>query len=145
MKWLILTVGKSALPYAKAGRDEYLERLAHFAPVAKVTVKASNPARESAGLLDLSQGCLRVVLHERGTAPTSRELAAKVDQWRQSGRRIAVIIGGADGHDPSLLDAADFLWSLGPLTLQHELALVVALEQLYRAHTILTGHPYHRD
>jgi 23S rRNA (pseudouridine1915-N3)-methyltransferase len=145
MKWLILTVGKSALPYAKAGRDEYLERLAHFAPVAKVTVKASNPARESAGLLDLSQGCLRVVLHERGTAPTSRELAAKVDQWRQSGRRIAVIIGGADGHDPSLLDAADFLWSLGPLTLQHELALVVALEQLYRAHTILAGHPYHRD
>jgi 23S rRNA (pseudouridine1915-N3)-methyltransferase len=138
-------VGKSALPYAKAGRDEYLERLAHFAPVAKVTVKASNPARESAGLLDLSQGCLRVVLHERGTAPTSRELAAKVDQWRQSGRRIAVIIGGADGHDPSLLDAADFLWSLGPLTLQHELALVVALEQLYRAHTILAGHPYHRD
>jgi 23S rRNA (pseudouridine1915-N3)-methyltransferase len=145
MKWLILTVGKSALPYAKAGRDEYLERLAHFAPVAKVTVKASNPARESAGLLELSQGCFRVVLHERGTAPTSRELAAKVDQWRQSGRRIAVIIGGADGHDPSLLDAADFLWSLGPLTLQHELALVVALEQLYRAHTILAGHPYHRD
>jgi 23S rRNA (pseudouridine1915-N3)-methyltransferase len=145
MKWLILTVGKSALPYAKAGRDEYLERLAHFAPVAKVTVKASNPARESAGLLELSEGCFRVVLHERGTAPTSRELAAKVDQWRQSGRRIAVIIGGADGHDQSLLDAADFLWSLGPLTLQHELALVVALEQLYRAHTILSGHPYHRD
>lgn len=145
MKWLILTVGKSALPYAKAGRDEYLERLAHFAPVAKVTVKASNPARESAGLLELSEGCFRVVLHERGTAPTSRELAAKVDQWRQSGRRVAVIIGGADGHDQSLLDAADFLWSLGPLTLQHELALVVALEQLYRARTILVGHPYHRD
>ena len=145
MKWLLLTVGKSALPYAKAGRDEYLERLAHFAPVAKVTVKASNPARESAGLLELSEGCFRVVLHERGTAPTSRELAAKVDQWRQSGRRVAVIIGGADGHDQSLLDAADFLWSLGPLTLQHELALVVALEQLYRAHTILSGHPYHRD
>ena len=145
MKWLILTVGKSSLPYAKAGRDEYLERLAHFAPVAKVTVKASNPARESAGLLEMSEGCFRVVLHERGTAPTSRELAAKVDQWRQSGRRIAVIIGGADGHDQSLLDAADFLWSLGPLTLQHELALVLALEQLYRAHTILSGHPYHRD
>ena len=145
MKWLILTVGKSALPYAKAGRDEYLGRLAHFAPVAKVTVKASNPARESAGLLELSEGCFRVVLHEHGTAPTSRELAAKVDRWRQSGKRVALIIGGADGHDQSLLDAADFLWSLGPLTLQHELALVVALEQLYRAQTILSGHPYHRD
>jgi 23S rRNA (pseudouridine1915-N3)-methyltransferase len=145
MKWLLLTVGKSALPYAKAGRDEYLERLAHFAPVAKVTVKASNPARESAGLLELSEGCFRVVLHEHGKQLTSRELAAKVDQWRQSARRVAVIIGGADGHDRSLLETADFLWSLGPLTMQHELALVVALEQLYRAQTILAGHPYHRD
>lgn len=145
MKWLLLTVGKSALPYAKAGRDEYLERLAHFAPVAKVTVKASNPTRESANLLEMSNGYFRVVLHERGTAVTSRELAVKVDEWRQSARRVAVIIGGADGHDDSLIEAADFLWSLGPLTLQHELALVVALEQLYRAHTILSGHPYHRD
>jgi 23S rRNA (pseudouridine1915-N3)-methyltransferase len=58
---------------------------------------------------------------------------------------VAIIVGGSDGHSQPLLDAADFLWSLGPLTLQHELALVVALEQLYRAHTILTGHPYHRD
>jgi 23S rRNA (pseudouridine1915-N3)-methyltransferase len=145
MKFLLLTVGKSALPYAKAGRDEYLERLAHFAPVAKVTVKASNSARESASLLEHSEGCLRIVLHEHGQQLTSRELAAKVDQWRQSARRVAVIIGGADGHDKTLLDQADFLWSLSPLTIQHELALVVALEQLYRAHTILAGHPYHRD
>lgn len=145
MKWLLLTVGKSALPYAKAGRDEYLERLAHFAPVSKVTVKASSPVRESASLLELSEGYFRVVLHERGTALTSRELATKVDQWRQAARPVAIIIGGADGHDRPLLEAADFLWSLGPLTLQHELALVVALEQLYRARTILAGHPYHRD
>lgn len=145
MKWLLLTVGKSALPYARDGRDEYLERLARFATVGKVTVKASTPARESAALLELSEGCLRVVLHEHGSAPTSRELAAKVDQWRLSARTVAIIVGGADGHDGRLLESADFLWSLGPLTIQHELALVVALEQLYRAHTILAGHPYHRD
>jgi len=58
---------------------------------------------------------------------------------------MAFILGGANGHDQSLLERADFLWSLGPLTLQHELALVVTLEQLYRARTILAGHPYHRD
>lgn len=145
MKWLLLTVGKPALPYAKAGRDEYLERLARFSPVAEVAVKASNPARESAGLLEHSEGCLRIVLHEHGAQLTSRQLAAKVDQWRQSSRRVAVILGGAEGHDRPLLEAADFLWSLGPLTLQHELALVVALEQLYRAQTILAAHPYHRD
>jgi 23S rRNA (pseudouridine1915-N3)-methyltransferase len=145
MKWLLLTVGKPALAYAKAGRDEYLERLGTFTPIEHAAIKASDRTRESADLFARSEGCFRVVLHEHGQQLTSRQLAAKVDQWRQSGRRVAMIIGGADGHDQPLLDAADFLWSLGPLTLQHELALVVALEQLYRAHTILTGHPYHRD
>lgn len=145
MKWLLITVGKSALTYARDGRDEYLSRLAKFATIGKIVVKPSNPARESADLLAGSEGHFRVVLHERGTALTSRELATKVDQWRQAARPVAILLGGADGHDQRLLDSADFLWSLGPLTLQHELALVVALEQLYRAHTILGGHPYHRD
>ena len=145
MRYLVLTVGKSALPYARDGRDEYLERLARYATVGKVPVKPASPARETEGLLELSEGHFRVVLHERGTAVTSRQLAAKVDEWRLAARPVAIIVGGSDGHSQPLLDAADFLWSLGPLTLQHELALVVALEQLYRAHTILTGHPYHRD
>ena len=145
MKWLLLTVGKPALAYAKAGRDEYLTRLAKFAPIEQATIKASDRARESAELLARSDGRFRIVLHEHGQQLTSRQLAAKVDQWQQAARPIAVILGGADGHDEPLLEAADFLWSLGPLTLQHELALVVALEQLYRAHTILARHPYHRD
>ncbi len=145
MKWLLLTVGKPALAYAKAGRDEYLARLTKFAPIEHITVKASDKPRESADLLARSEGCFRVVLHEHGTPLTSRQLAAKLDQWQQAARPVAVIIGGADGHDQSLLAQADFCWSLGPLTLQHELALVVVLEQLYRARTILVGHPYHRD
>ena len=145
MKWLLCTVGKPALAYAKLGRDEYLGRLAKFAPVEHATVKSSDRTRESAELLACSEGHFRVVLHEHGQQLTSRKLAAKLDEWQQAARPVAVIVGGADGHDRSLLEAADFLWSLGPLTLQHELALVVALEQLYRAHTILAGHPYHRD
>jgi 23S rRNA (pseudouridine1915-N3)-methyltransferase len=145
MKWLLLTVGKPALAYAKAGRDEYLARLEKFTPVDHVAIKASDRARESAELLARSEGRFRVVLHEGGQQLTSRQLAAKVDQWQQAARPVAVILGGAHGHDQPLLKAADFPWSLGPLTLQHELALVVALEQLYRAHTILARHPYHRD
>lgn len=145
MKWLLLTVGKPALAYAKAGRDEYLARLAKYAPLQHVTVKASDRARESADLLARSEGHFRIVLHEHGPQLTSRQLAAKLDEWQQAARPAAIIIGGADGHDQSLLDQADFLWSLGTLTLQHELALVVALEQVYRARTILAGHPYHRE
>ena len=145
MKWLLLTVGKPALAYAKAGRDEYLERLARFAPIEQATIKASDRPRESADLLARTENHFRVVLHEHGQQLTSRQLAAKVDHWQQAARPIALIVGGADGYAPALLERADFLWSLGPITLQHELALVVALEQLYRAHTILVGHPYHRD
>jgi len=145
MKWLLLTVGKSALPYAKDGREEYLARLSKFATIGKLVIKPSNSARESADLLARSEGYFRVVLHERGTVLTSRELATKVAEWQRAAQPVAIILGGADGHARPLLEAADFLWSLGPLTLQHELALVVALEQIYRAHTILAGHPYHRD
>lgn len=145
MKYLILTVGKFSLAYAKAGRDEYLTRLAKFATVGKLAVKPSSPFAEGADLLGRSEGCFRVVLHERGTTLNSRQLADKVGEWRLNARPVAIILGSADGHSGPMIDAADFLWSLSPLTLQHELALVVALEQLYRAHTILAGHPYHRD
>ena len=145
MKWLLLTVGKPALAYAKAGRDENLRRIERFAKIKHESVKASDRARESADFLARSEGCFRVVLHERGMQLTSRQIATTLDQWQQAARPVAVIIGDADGHDPSLVEAADFCWSLGVLTLQHALALVVALEQIYRAHTILAGHPYHRD
>ena len=60
-------------------------------------------------------------------------------------RDIALLIGGADGHTAEVRQAADWVWSLSQLTLQHELALVVLLEQLYRAYTIKAGTPYHRD
>ena len=145
MTWLFLTVGKPALAYARVGRDDYAARIARYAKVEHVAVKASAPPAEGAALLARSEGCLRIVLDSRGRALRSRDLAALVGGWRDEGRQPALLVGGADGHDASMLARADFIWSLGPLTLQHELAFVVALEQIYRAHTILAGHPYHRE
>lgn len=145
MKWLLLTVGKPALAYARDGRDVYLARLRKFAPLELITIKAGDQARESAEMLTRSEGCLRVVLDEHGQSLTSRALAAKFGQWQTNARDVAFLIGGANGHTRKLIDAADFHWSLSTLTLQHELALVVALEQIYRARTIMAGHPYHRD
>ncbi len=145
MTWRFVTVGKPALAYARAGRDEYLARLKPWGRIEHVTVKPSDPPRESAALRKASEGCFRLLLDEQGKQMTSRAFAAKVDEWQQAARPVAVILGGANGHDQSLHDAANFVWSLGRATLQHELALVVALEQIYRAHTILSGHPYHRD
>jgi 23S rRNA (pseudouridine1915-N3)-methyltransferase len=89
---------------------------------------------------------LRVVLDERGAEVSSRDLAHKITAWEMQGPRdFALLVGGADGHTEALRQAAGWTWSLSRLTLQHELALVVALEQLYRAYTIKAGLPYHRD
>ena len=69
----------------------------------------------------------------------------KIGTWEQHGPRdFALLIGGADGHTDELRQAANWTWSLSKLILQHELALVVLLEQLYRAYTIKSGLPYHR-
>ena len=83
---------------------------------------------------------------ERGEQAGSRELAGRVEAWEQGRHKaIALLIGGAEGHAETLRAEADWLWSLGKLTLQHEMALVLVLEQVYRAYTIKAGLPYHRE
>jgi 23S rRNA (pseudouridine1915-N3)-methyltransferase len=67
-----------------------------------------------------------------------------VGRWREEGRRVVFAIGGADGLDPAVTARADLVLALGRLTLPHELARLLLVEQLYRAHSILAGHPYHR-
>ena len=110
-------------------------------------VKAGSQESESQALLERSAGCLRVVLDERGEEVTSRALAGRITQWEQEGsvKSVAVLIGGANGHTHALRSAAQWTWSLSKLTLQHEMALLLVLEQLYRAYTIKAGTPYHRD
>ena len=146
MRWHIVAVGKPKLDYARLGVEEYLARLRPFG-VANVTwVKNSVPGSEGQALLEKSKTMFRIVLDERGAAVNSRALAKKLGQWELHGPRdFALVIGGADGLSDEVREAAGWLWSLSPLTLQHELALVVALEQLYRAYSIKAGLPYHRD
>jgi 23S rRNA (pseudouridine1915-N3)-methyltransferase len=143
---IILTIGKPKLAYAKAGVDEYLSRMGQWGGVRWEQVKSGTREQESAALLARSEGMLRVVLDERGEGITSRALAQRLSQWElRSVKGIAFLIGGADGHTDELRRRADWIWSLTKLTLQHELALVVLCEQLYRARSILAGLPYHRD
>ncbi|MBQ6855323.1 MAG: 23S rRNA (pseudouridine(1915)-N(3))-methyltransferase RlmH [Alphaproteobacteria bacterium] len=87
-----------------------------------------------------------VVLDETGKTPSSREFADKIRQWQNAGEStIAFLIGGADGHADFLKQRADYKLSFGRMTLPHMLARVVLSEQIYRAKTIIDGHPYHRD
>ena len=146
MHWRILAIGKPKLSFARSGIEEYAGRLQPFAPVQIDYLKASRREEESAALSEKSEGMLRIILDERGAEVTSRALAEKISGWEQNRTKgIALLVGGADGHTPELRKSADWLWSLSRLTLQHELALVVMLEQLYRAYTIKAGLPYHRE
>ena len=86
-----------------------------------------------------------VLLDECGKQLTSKSLAGKLSDWQIDGRDLCFVIGGPDGVADSCKQRADFKWSLSQLTLPHGLARVLFSEQLYRAHALHIGHPYHRD
>jgi 23S rRNA (pseudouridine1915-N3)-methyltransferase len=85
-----------------------------------------------------------VLLDEKGKQPTSEELARKLSGWQSDGRDVCFIIGGPDGVSDGCRQRAGFVWSLSNLTLPHGLARVTFAEALYRAWSLLSGHPYHR-
>ncbi|MEQ9811300.1 MAG: 23S rRNA (pseudouridine(1915)-N(3))-methyltransferase RlmH [Azospirillaceae bacterium] len=96
-------------------------------------------------LAAVPEGAAVLALDERGELPDSVAFATRLGHWRDAGRRdLAVLIGGADGHDASVLARADWQVSLGRLTWPHMLVRAMIAEQIYRAQTILSGHPYHR-
>lgn len=145
MKWEIIAIGKPSLVWAKEAANDYATRLRKVISL-EITPLRANPAA-SAGerMLAASAGSWRVVLDERGKMLSSEDFAKWISKKELSGpKRVSFLIGGADGHDDSVRSAADETWSLSLMTLQHELAQVVFLEQLYRACSILRGQPYHR-
>lgn len=147
MQIRVLVAGKPALPYAKAGVDEYLKRLSRAGGHELVILKAGNRDEVSARLLERSEGCYRVALDERGECLTTRKFAERLEALEMRGdvKSVAFLIGAADGHNEILREKCDLILTLSPFTLQHELALLVLLEQLYRVASLKSGSPYHRD
>ncbi len=86
-----------------------------------------------------------VALDERGVEVSTLQLADKLRDWQNHGRDVALVIGGADGLHASVKQKADWLWALSKLTLPHAMVRVLLAEQLYRAHTVISNHPYHRE
>ncbi len=146
MKWKFVVVGKPSLEYAKVGTEEYLKRLRRYCNAEFIAVKNGSSKEEGERLMKASEGSFRIVFDERGELIDTEGLSKKVSSLEMDGacKSVAVLIGGADGHDESVRDAADLLISFGRLTLQHELALIAAVEQIYRVHTLKRGEPYHR-
>lgn len=144
MKWTIAAIGRPKLPFARAGIEEYLGRIQRFTPVEFAPLRAGGD--EGRALLERSAGCHRIVMDERGRQLTSTEFSRMVGDLELRGvKNAAVLVGGADGHSAEVRDRADLLLSVSRFTLQHELALLTMLEQIYRAYGILRGTPYHRE
>ncbi len=147
MQIRVIVAGKPALAYAKSGVEEYLKRLSRFGSYELIIVKAGSKDEVSARLLERSEGCYRIGMDERGQALTTRKFSEKLEALEMRGdvKAVAFLIGAADGHNESLRAACDLLICVSPFTLQHELALVILLEQLYRVASLKAGMPYHRD
>ena len=138
----ILVVGRLKEEYLRAAEGEYLKRLRPYCQLAIDEV-----ADEAALLRKIPEGAAVIALDERGEPVTSDELARGVlaaEEQRGGGRPVVFAIGGADGHSDAMRRRADRLIAFGRITIAHRLVRVLLAEQIYRAFTILRGHPYHR-
>ena len=156
MRVRVIAVGTRMPAWVKSACDDYLTRLrpalhVSLQPLEAATRTASaDPKRaiatEGQRLLEaLRPGEFVAALDERGTQLSTRELAVWLKERMQEGADLAFLIGGADGLASPVLERANFKWSLSRLTLPHAMVRVLLSEQLYRAHSILANHPYHRD
>jgi len=138
MRYRVVALGGGRMKSAalRAACDDYLSRLRHYAKIEEREVKEAR--------IPLPEDSRLIVLDRRGEAWASERLAELTDRWEREARDVTFLIGGPDGVPDDVLQRAEQTWSLGPLTLPHELARVVLYEQLYRAHTIRRGEPYHR-
>ena len=159
MKLLVLAVGQRQPAWADTAWADFAKR---FPPEMRLELKAlkaeprtggktaaqcmaAEAARFEAALLASTKGARRIVLDEHGTRLTTAALAARLQVWRGEGRDAVLLIGGPDGLAPEVRATADETWRLSDLTLPHAFARVLLAEALYRAWSLSTGHPYHRE
>ncbi len=156
MKLLVVAVGQRQPAWADEAWAEFAKRLPAEMRLELKVLKAEPRSSgktaaqcmaAEAGRFEaaLPKGIRRVVLDEHGTRLTTAQLALRLGVWRGDGRDAALLIGGPDGLDPALKASADETFRLSDLTLPHAFARVLLAEALYRAWSLLEGHPYHRE
>jgi len=155
MRLLIVAVGQRVPDWAQTAYEDYAKR---FPPELKVELKAVKTEARGSKTVEalmaaererieaaIPRGTRVVALDERGTALTTKALAARLQGWQLEGDDVALVIGGPDGLKPAFRQAAHERIRLSDLTLPHAMVRVLLIEQLYRAWSINAGHPYHRE
>ncbi|MBW2477991.1 MAG: 23S rRNA (pseudouridine(1915)-N(3))-methyltransferase RlmH [Deltaproteobacteria bacterium] len=157
MKLHLVCVGRLTAPFVKQGCQLYANRLKHYLPLKITEIKEQKTgkkpnvpfilAQEGAQLLQqLSPGTFMVALDERGKSMTSKGLASLLQQHMSAGTpELAWVIGGPFGLSDTVRQHADYLMALSSMTMTHQMARLILLEQLYRAGTIIRNEPYHHS
>ncbi|MDI1297754.1 23S rRNA (pseudouridine(1915)-N(3))-methyltransferase RlmH [Methylotenera sp.] len=155
MKLRIISVGHKMPSWVETACTEYTKRMPREATVEIIDIKPEKRAAgnsteniqliEAKRILEAVGKDFCIALDERGQEVTTLQLADKFKDWQASSRDVSLIIGGTDGLHTSVKQKADWLWGLSKLTLPHAMVRVLLAEQLYRAHSVITNHPYHRE
>lgn len=155
MRMRIVALGTRLPDWMNQGFDDYARRMPREWPLELIEIKPEtrSDSRDTAQILraealrikrETEGAWLKVVLDEKGERASTESFARRLAAWDGEGKRAAFVIGSADGLAPEVKETAAWMFSLSALTLPHGLARVLLAEQLYRAVSLLRGHPYHR-
>jgi 23S rRNA (pseudouridine1915-N3)-methyltransferase len=155
MRINLIAIGKKMPEWISHGIEHYKKQLPknyNFTITAlesqnRKSISAENTKNlEEKLILDAASGSsLLIAFDERGKQQSSKELSKSIEKWQLEGESVAMIIGGADGLSSELKQKCNLIWSLSNLTLTHSMARLLLVEQLYRGHSLMTNHPYHRS
>ena len=155
MRINLIAIGKKMPDWISHGIEHYKKQLPknyNFTITAlesqnRKSISAENTKNlEEKLILDAASGSsLLIAFDELGKQQSSKELSKSIEKWQLEGKSVAMIIGGADGLSSELKQKCNLIWSLSNLTLTHSMARLLLVEQLYRGHSLMTNHPYHRS
>lgn len=156
MKLILIAVGSKMPAWVQAGFEEYSRRFPRDMPLELIEIAAGKRGKnadirrilEQEGekmLAAVPKGSRIVTLEVEGANWSSPQLATRLTEWQHDGRDVCLLVGGPEGLAPACIAASEAKWSLSALTLPHPMVRVVLAESLYRAWSICTNHPYHRE
>jgi 23S rRNA (pseudouridine1915-N3)-methyltransferase len=147
LKLQIIAVGHKMPAWVETSANDYIKRMPKDFPIEVKELKPDiSPVKEGLKILEsLPKNATIIAMDERGRDLTTMQLTQMMQDWRQEGKDVVFLIGGADGLSQEIKQKSTTLIRLSSMTLPHAMARLILIEQLYRAYTILQGHPYHRE